>query len=349
MKALYLISGENFEKNFKKKSGALPDRQQTATLLQSGACQLRLRLPNARGWESSKSIQDVVMKKLFPLSSVLSVLFRLSSFIGLAASIFLWGCMATQNRWQATQMRQQVMDYYNDQIMENLIRTQENLPFVHVDVTSLTTTDAAALSGTVGNGETTSFTRTSPSSNAPAVGALHTIARGVTRPFSYSISPSRNTSLQILASPVLGALPSQGSTTTTTKTETEVTTGPKPPEGKPPDGSQQTSVKRTTSKEVTVNQAKPKTICGLYSSFIRNHSDALQHLPGPPKSGYVPGTIKRWGTPWNSDYYFIVDNCANREAYRKLCQDLFTKGPGGSVQGAVQGAANAAVQAAGFR
>ena len=300
------------------------------------------------------------MKKLFPLSPVLSVSFRSGPFIGLAASIFLFGCMATQNRWQATQMRQQVMDYYNDQIMENLIRTQENLPFVHVDVTSLTTTDAAALSGSVGNGETTSFTRTSPSSNAPALGALHTLARGVMRPFSYSITPSRNTSLQILASPVLGQLPSQGTTTTTTKDETEITTGPvKSPEGKPPEGTptptpaepQQTSVKRTTSKEVTVNQAKPKTVYDLYNGFLSKHSDALQHWPVPPKSGYVPGTIKRWGNPWKADYYFIVDDEGrmNRKAYRNLCQDLFTKGPGGSVQGAVQAQANAAVEAAQIR
>ena len=248
--------------------------------------------------------------------------------------VCLAGCMATQNRWQATQMRQQVMDYYNDQIMENLIRTQENLPFVHVDVTSLTTTDAAALSGSVGDGETTSFTRTSPSSNAPALGALHTIARGVMRPFSYSVTPSRNTSLQILASPVLGQLPSQGTTTTTTTKETETKTTP---------------AKTTTTKEVTVNQAKPKTVYDLYNGFLSKHSDALQHWPVPPKSGYVPGTIKRWGNPWKADYYFIVDDPVNRKAYRDLCQGLFTKGSGGSVQGAVQAQANAAVEAAQIR
>src|SRR5438270_11510554 len=93
--------------------------------------------------------------------------------------VCLAGCMATQNRWQAAQMRQQVMDYYNDQIMENLIRTKEKLPFVHVDVTTLTTTDAASLAGMIGSGETPSFSRTSPSS--AMVGALHTITRRVTR------------------------------------------------------------------------------------------------------------------------------------------------------------------------
>src|SRR6476619_2063322 len=129
---------------------------------------------------TSTAPQRTRMDKLFPVCPV-SVSFRWGPFVALAVSIFLCGCMATQNRWQATQMRQQVMDYYNDQIMENLIRTEEDLPFVHVDVTSLTTTDAATLSGSVGDGETTSFARTSPSSNAAALGALHTLARGVMR------------------------------------------------------------------------------------------------------------------------------------------------------------------------
>ena len=38
--------------------------------------------------------------------------------------VCLAGCMATQNRWQATQMRQQVMDYYNDQIHGKLNSNQ---------------------------------------------------------------------------------------------------------------------------------------------------------------------------------------------------------------------------------
>jgi len=156
------------------------------------------------------------MKKRFSLSLVLSVSCRSRPFMGLAASVFLCGCMATQNRWQASQMRAQVMAYYNDQIMENLIKTKEKLPFVHVDVTSLTTTDIASLSGMVGGGQTPAFSQTSPGNSAPAPGAMHavhTIVRGITRPFSWSVTPMRNTSLQILASPVLGTLATQAQTT----------------------------------------------------------------------------------------------------------------------------------------
>jgi len=125
-------------------------------------------------------------------------------------------------------MRAQVMAYYNDQIMENLIKTKEELPFVHVDVTSLTTTDVASLSGTVGDVQTPSYLQTSRGNAAPgpeAMHAVHTIARGITRAFSWSVTPMRNTSLQILASPVLGTL-AQGQTTSQTTTKTETT---KPP------------------------------------------------------------------------------------------------------------------------
>jgi len=102
------------------------------------------------------------------------------------------------------------------------------LPFVHVDVTSLTTTDVASLSGTVGDVQTPSYLQTSRGNAAPgpeAMHAVHTIARGITRAFSWSVTPMRNTSLQILASPVLGTL-AQGQTTSQTTTKTETT---KPP------------------------------------------------------------------------------------------------------------------------
>jgi len=267
--------------------------------------------------------------------------------MGLAASVFLCGCMATQNRWQASQMRAQVMAYYNDQIMENLIKTKEKLPFVHVDVTSLTTTDIASLSGMVGGGQTPAFSQTSPGNSAPAPGAMHavhTIVRGITRPFSWSVTPMRNTSLQILASPVLGTLATQAQTTSKTTTKTETTQPAKVDEAKK-------SIKTTITEEETV-KPKARTVYDLYDEFLRDHGSSLvSNGAVPPTSGYVPGTIKRWTTGLAVEYYYIVDdpNFRNRKAYRDLCKKLFTKSTAPSVQGAVQGAANAAVEAAGFR
>jgi len=121
----------------------------------------------------------------------------------LIAVLFLAGCIATENRWEASQMRAQVMRYYNDEIMENLIRANEHLPFVHVDITGLTNIDTSQIAGTFGGGETRVSTKTSPS----MVGVVGTLSRAVTWPFSYSVTPNRGNSLQISAAPVLAPLP----------------------------------------------------------------------------------------------------------------------------------------------
>ncbi|HWY49960.1 MAG TPA: hypothetical protein VNW72_00600 [Chthoniobacterales bacterium] len=271
------------------------------------------------------------MKKLFPVSLIA---------FGGGALTFLAGCMATQNRWEAAQMRQQVMDYYNDQIMENLIRAKVHLPFVHVDVTSLTTTDAASLTGVIGSGETPSFSRTSPSSTMAT--ALHTITRGVTRPFSYSVTPSRNTSLQILASPALGTLPGDSGITSKTTKKTETTeSDPKNPTK---------SVKTTTEEEIQNSKSKPNTIYALYEQFVgqfdqdvvKDKDKGFCHAQNVGKDDYVPGTKKRWG----NEYFYIKNEDKFRIEYYNFCKKLFTKGPASSVQGAIQSQANAAVQAA---
>src|SRR6266542_3920666 len=114
---------------------------------------------------------EVLMKKLFPaLHATLRFLGRNKQLTaaGLLISIVLVGCMATENRMAAGKMREQVMHYYNDEIMENLIRTYHQLPFVHVDVSSLTTTDVAQVTGSVGGGNMRTETRTGPMTSTPA-------------------------------------------------------------------------------------------------------------------------------------------------------------------------------------
>src|SRR5260370_31462807 len=87
--------------------------------------------------------------------------------------VCLTGCTATVVRWDSVRMREEIMTYYNEEIMDNLIRMKEGLPFVHVDISSVSAAGLSQVSGTVAGGETESFTRTSPS----MMGALHTISR----------------------------------------------------------------------------------------------------------------------------------------------------------------------------
>ena len=177
-----------------------------------------------------------------------------------------------------------------------------------------------------------------------AMHAVHTIARGITRAFAWSVTPMRNTSLQILATPVLGTLATQGGTTSKTTTKTEITRPPVVDEKKK-------SIKTTITEEET-DKPKARTVYDLYNEFLRKHGGSLVSNGAlPPTSGYVPGTIKRWTTGLKVEYYYIVDDPTriNREAYRDLCKNLFTKSTASSVQGAIQGAANAAVEASAIR
>src|SRR6266478_3833947 len=79
--------------------------------------------------------------------------------------VLLAGCTATQTRWDATNIRKEVMVYYNDQIMDNLIRAKNHLPFVHVDISLLTSQGSSQISGTVGYGETITNTGTNALTN----------------------------------------------------------------------------------------------------------------------------------------------------------------------------------------
>ena len=143
------------------------------------------------------------MKKLFPASfRIVSSLFaktqRQKAYRWMAV-VFLAGCTNTQVRWDATRMRKDVMVYYNDQIMDNLIKAKNKLPFVHVDIQTLTSTGGSQISGTIGYGETTSNnstrtgatrTTTDTMSTTPsqvvatAVAVTSTLAHAAMRPFT---------------------------------------------------------------------------------------------------------------------------------------------------------------------
>src|SRR5205823_7299489 len=74
-----------------------------------------------------------------------------------------------------------------------------------VDISSVSAQGISQVSGTVGGGDTESFTRTSPSSSM--MGALRTITRAATTPFTYSVTPLHNDTLTMTAVPVIGPLP----------------------------------------------------------------------------------------------------------------------------------------------
>lgn len=167
---------------------------------------------SASGWESRNQLRKATMKRtiprtLFTLFSLLIKATRLKE-CALITIVCLTGCTATVVRWNSVRMREEIMAYYNDEIMDNLIRMKEGLLFLHVDISSVSAQGISQVSGTVGSGDTESFTRTSPSSNM--MGALRTITRAATTPFAYSVTPLHNDTLTMTAVPVIGPLPGDG-------------------------------------------------------------------------------------------------------------------------------------------
>ena len=284
---------------------------------------------------------------------------RLETYGSLAIAL-LAGCTATQVRWDATKMRKDVMVYYNDQIMDNLIRAKNHLPFVHVDITLLTSQGGSQISGTIAAGESRTNTNTSKS----MVGALGTIVNAVTRPFAYSVTPQQTETLTISTAPALGgqavAAPEETQspkvqitkwTESTEKTRTYPTPCPGTPSpgtsspgtpspgtpspGTPSPGTQSagtlSTVKVTTTAE---NQPTQRTIYDLYESFAEGYVKfKVPSLTRPNKDDVLPGTvIKLWG-----GYYYYIDKSAGvNDAYYKFCRALFTKGQPGLLGSAVQ-------------
>jgi len=241
------------------------------------------------------------------------------------------------------------MVYYNDQIMDNLIRAKNRLPFVHVDITLLTSQGGSQISGTIGAGEIRTNTNTSKSM---AAGALGTIANAVMRPFAYSVTPQQTETLTISTAPALGsqavAAPEETQspkvqitkwTESTEKTRTyptpSATPSPTPSSGIPSAGTQSagalSTVKVTTTAE---NQPTQRTIYDLYESFADRYVKfKVPSLTRPNKDDVLPGTvIKLWG-----GYYYYIDKSAGvNDAYYKFCRALFTKGQPGLLGSSVQ-------------
>jgi hypothetical protein len=255
---------------------------------------------------------------------------------GCIAIVLLAGCSATQVRWDATKMRKDMMVYYNDQVMDNLIRAKYKLPFVHVDITLLTSQGGSQISGTIGAGETRTHTDSPPS----MIGALSSITKAVMRPFAYSVTPQQTETLTISAAPALGSqtvtaperTPMPAMTLTKRAVTTETYPSPSPDATAPTPTPSPTKVSTTDEQTLLpAPQPTPRTIYDLYEEFVKDGN--LSEGPIRPREGtYVPGTLKKWG----AQYYYIDIAYKHRKAYYDFCKQLFTKGQAGLLGAAFQ-------------
>jgi hypothetical protein len=244
-------------------------------------------------------------------------------------------------------MREDVMVYYNDQIMDNLIKAKYKLPFVHVDINLLTSTGGSQISGTVGYGETitntstgarTNQTTTTDTTSTNPPGMMHmvgTIAGGLVatathaamRPFTYSVTPQQTETLTISTVPALGSqalvspTPTESGTPTPAPTEVTKTTITYDQNGN----------ETMCVEEETLKPPKPSNIYELYEKYAMcPPGGVLSGSPERPREGtYVPGTLKRW----RAHYYYVL--CGSKSKYYEFCKQLFTKGQAASLEKAL--------------
>jgi hypothetical protein len=238
------------------------------------------------------------MKKLFSTRKrVLKKFAALTTNSSLASAVLLLTSCATEiAHWDAVQMRRHVIDYYNDEIMDNLIRAYKRLPFVHVDITSLSANSNSKLAGTVNGGQTLNNTNMTQRTNqivrtgmngtsstvgtsmshmvAGTLGVVATAMNMATRPFTVSVNPEHSDNLTVVANPVLGT--------------------------------------------------KDSDVAALYNLYVCYAKKIIATTDNPnsltPDSDYVPGTMKRWE---DCHYYYVPKG--SKDEYFQLCMEIFTK------------------------
>jgi hypothetical protein len=148
---------------------------------------------------------------------------RLCACLGIS---FLAGCAALdthQAKLDQKQLRDVLMDYTDEQILDNLIRASHGLPIVHFDLSNITGSVTSKLTPTAGGGHvvtsvksrtpTSSTVTTDQTTSGTGAAVVNTIVKSfsvvggvvdtIARPFSWGITAERDNAISVQADPLL--------------------------------------------------------------------------------------------------------------------------------------------------
>lgn len=201
------------------------------------------------------------------------------------------GCTYTQVHYDEDQLRLGMVEFYRSQIMDNLIRASNGLPFVHVDLSNLQAAVQNKLAATVAFGQTLNDTGTKQTTVGGTlargvVGVVTTASELAVRPFTASVNPERDNNITVTENPTFGDA---------------------------------ADVYQTYAQ--FLNMTKPggplalrKYPWGFIDVSRKFTSIQSRDLTDPPRPGYyVEGTL----TKWHNRYYFIP--IEYKQAYFDLC------------------------------
>lgn len=141
---------------------------------------------------------------------------------GCAIILFLVGCAALdthQAKLDQKQLREVLIDYNEDQILDNLIRAYNGLPIVQFDIKTVTATVASRITPSVTAGRTGASSRypgnsvATTTTTGPAgavvtsavtrtIGSVATAVGTVMRPFSSTVGGERSNNVQVEVKPM---------------------------------------------------------------------------------------------------------------------------------------------------
>jgi hypothetical protein len=108
------------------------------------------------------------------------------------------GCRSVVLQKDQDQFRDKMLDFYTNQIMDNLIRAANGLPIVQVEYTTISGTVTDTAGGSLGGSQTTTNDR----SRSFAEMAMKTFTHTFVNVFNYEARANRDTQLAIQASPI---------------------------------------------------------------------------------------------------------------------------------------------------
>jgi hypothetical protein len=114
---------------------------------------------------------------------------------------FSGGCRSQQLGYDQNQFRQVLLQMYEDQLMDNLIRARNRMPLLQLDYTNITGTVTHAGTASVGGGPTGTRTTTFVKPTAATAGG--SLVRLASQAFNYNVNASQINQLTVTANPIV--------------------------------------------------------------------------------------------------------------------------------------------------
>jgi hypothetical protein len=251
-----------------------------------------------------------------------------------AVILFTAGCAAEEAHWDSAKLRQHAVNYYTDQIMDNLIRARNGQFFLHVNINNLQSQVISEVAGTVQGGQTLNNTNNRATTDqivrtntntiktpanefsrmvAGTLGVVATATNLAVRPFTVSATPRWNDQLTFATVPEVNDPPIYLAYLKFINAETDHPLG-EVGKYEPVFGDAVKSVKKKQPGDNLLEGAPGYHDLGAHSHY------------------YVPGTLTKWN---DGQIYYIP--IAFAKAYFQLCMELsgrITIGPKGKATAA---------------